>query len=81
MSIELIQQKNLPLDQINAASLPEQKTALIQLRINIKSKNWSLHKAENTQKRRWLVKRPKINLTQTLTKQGKTFLIPSATAA
>ena len=47
------------MDQINSVSLPDQKTALTQLLINVKSKNWSLRKAEKTRKRRWFIKRAK----------------------
>ena len=75
LCIELIQQKYLPLAHINSDSLPEQKLALTQLLIEVRSKISSLRKAEKTPKR------PKMNSTQTLTKQGKTLLIPSATAA
>ena len=46
LSIELIQQKNLLLAQINSAALPEQKAALTQLLINVRSKTLSLRKAE-----------------------------------
>ena len=42
LSIELIQQKNLRLAQINSAALPEQKAALTQLLINVRSKIRSL---------------------------------------
>ena len=75
LCIELIQQKYLPLAHINSDSLPEQKLALTQLLIEVRSKISSLLKAEKTPKG------PKMNSTQTLTKQGKTLLIPSATAA
>ena len=75
LCIELIQQKYLPLAHINSDSLPEQKLALTQLLIEVRSKISSLRKAEKTPKG------PKMNSTQTLTKQGKTLLIPSATAA
>ena len=76
LSIELIQQKNLPLDQINPASLPEQKTALTQVLINVKSKNWSLRKAEKTRKRHWLVKRAKNKFNANPYKAGKNLLDP-----
>ena len=46
LSIELTQQKNLLLAQINSAGLPEQKAALTQLLINIRSETLSLRKAE-----------------------------------
>ena len=59
LSIELIQQKNLLLTQINSAASPEQKAALTQLLLNVRSKIWSLRKAEKTRKHRWLVKRAK----------------------
>ena len=59
LSIELIQQKNLLLTQINSVASPEQKAALTQLLLNVRSKIWSLRKAEKTRKHRWLVKRAK----------------------
>ena len=59
-TIEHIQQKNLLLAQINSASLPEQKTAVTQLLINVRSKTRSLRKTEKTRKRRWRVKGTKI---------------------
>ena len=43
LSTDFIQQKNVLLAQINSASLPEQKAALTQLLINVRSEIWSLH--------------------------------------
>ena len=76
LSIELIQQKNLLLAQINSAALPEQKAALTQLLINVRSKIRSLRKAEKTCKRRWLVKRSKNEFKVNPYKAGKNLLDP-----
>ena len=76
LSIELIQQKNLLLAQINSAALPEQKAALTQLLINVRSKIRSLRKAEKTCKRRWLVKRAKNEFKVNPYKAGKNLLDP-----
>ena len=76
MSVELIQQKNLFLAQINSAFLPEQKAAPTQLLINVRSKTWSLRKAEKTRKRRWLVKRAKNEFNANPYKAGKNLLDP-----
>ena len=46
LSIELTQQKNLLLAQINSSALPEQKAALTQMLIKVRSKILSLRKAE-----------------------------------
>ena len=76
LSIELTQQKNLLLAQINSAGLPEQKAALTQLLINVRSKIWSLRKAEKTCKRRWLIKRAKNEFNVNPYKAGKNLLDP-----
>ena len=60
-SIELIQQKNLLLAQINSPSLPEQKAALTQLVINVRSKVSSFHMAEKLASTIGLLKGPKMN--------------------
>ena len=70
-NIEHIQQKNLLLAQINSASLPEQKTAVTQLLINVRSKIRFLRKTEKTRKRRWLVKRTKNQFNLNPYKAGK----------
>ena len=59
LSTELIQQKNLFLVQINSASLSEQKAALTQVLIDVRSKIPSLRKAEKTRKCCWLLKKAK----------------------
>ena len=47
-----MQQKNLLLTEIKSTSLSEQQAALAQLLINVKSKIWSLSKAEKAPKPR-----------------------------
>ena len=47
---------------------------LTRLLINIRSKIWSLRKAEKTRKRRWLVKRAKNEFNRNSCKAGKNFL-------
>ena len=81
LSIELIQQKNLLLAQINSVSLPEQKAALTQLLINVRSKIPLFARQKKLGNVNGSLNGPKMNPTQTLTKQEKIFLIPSATAA
>ena len=76
LSIELIQQKNLLLAQISSATLPEQKAALTQLLINIRSQIWSLCKTEKTRKRHWLVKRANNEFNTNPYKAGKNLLDP-----
>ena len=76
LSIELIQQKNLLLAQINSATLPEQKAALTQLLISIRSKIWSVRKTEKTRKRHWLVKRANNEFNANSYKAGKNLLDP-----
>ena len=76
LSIEFIQQKNLLLAQINSVALPAQKAALTQLLINVRSKIWSLRKAEKTCKRRWLIKRAKNEFNVNPYKAGKNLLDP-----
>ena len=76
LSIELIQQKNLRLAQINSAALPEQKAALTQLLINIRSKIRSLCKAEKTRKRRWLIIMAKNEFNVNPFKAGQNLLDP-----
>ena len=60
----------------SSASLVEQKVALTQLLINVKSKIRPLRKAEKSRKRRWLVKRAKNEFNLNPYKAGKTFLDP-----
>ena len=62
--------------QINSATLPEQKEALTQLLINIRSKIWSLRKTEKTRKRHWLVKRANNEFNANPYKAGKNLLDP-----
>ena len=76
LSIELIQQKNLLLAQISSATLPEQKAALTQLLLNIRSQIWSLCKTEKTRKRHWLVKRANNEFNANPYKAGKNLLDP-----
>ena len=54
---------DLLLPQINSAALPQQKAALTQLPINVRSKIQSLRKPEKTHKRRFSLKGPKMNST------------------
>ena len=75
-TIEHIQQKNLLLAQINSASLPEQKTAVTQLLINVRSKTRSLRKTEKTRKCRWRVKGTKIEFNVNPYKAWKNLLDP-----
>ena len=75
-SIELIQQKNLLLAHSNSASLPEQKSALTQLLLNIRSKIPSLRKAEKTRICCSLVKRAKNQFNANPYKAGKNLLDP-----
>ena len=51
LSIQLIQQKNVLLDQIKSTSLTEQRAALTQLLINMKCKIRSLRKVEKSRKK------------------------------
>ena len=62
--------------RLNSAALPEQKADLTQLLINVRSKIWSLRKAEKTRKRRWLVKRAKNRFNINPYKAGKNLLDP-----
>ena len=62
--------------QINSAALPEQEAALTQLLIHLRSKIWSLRKAEKTRKHRWLVKRAKNEFNVKPYKAGKNLLDP-----
>ena len=56
--------------------MPEQKEALTQLLINIRSKIWSLRKTEKTRKRHWLVKRANNEFNANPYKAGKNLLDP-----
>ena len=81
LSIELIQQKNLLLAQINSAASPEQKAALINCFLTLGPKFGLFARQKKLANIVGSLKGPKINSTKTFGKQGKTFLIPSATAA
>ena len=81
LSIELIQQKNLLLAQINSAASPEQKAALINCFLTLGPKFGLFARQKKLANIVGSLKGPKINSRKTLRKQGKTFLIPSATAA
>ena len=67
---------NLLLPQINSAALSEQKAALTQLPINVRSKIQSLRKPEKTHKRRCLIKRAKNEFNVNPYKAGKNLLDP-----
>ena len=81
LSIELIQQKNLLLAQINSAASPEQKAALINCFLTLGPKFGLFARQKKLANIVGSLKGPKINSTKTLRKLGKTFLIPSPTAA
>ena len=66
---------DLLLPQINSAALPQQKAALTQLPINVRSKIQSLRKPEKTHKRR-LIKRAKNEFNVNPYKAGKNLLDP-----
>ena len=67
---------NLLLPQINSAALSEQKAALTQLPINVRSKIQSLRKPEKTHKRRWVIKRAKNEFNVSPYKAEKNLLDP-----
>ena len=67
---------DLLLPQINSAALPQQKAALTQLPINVRSKIQSLRKPEKTHKRRCLIKRAKNEFKVNPYKAGKNLLDP-----
>ena len=67
---------DLLLPQINSAALPQQKAALTQLPINVRSKIQSLRKPEKTHKRRCLIKRAKNEFNVNPYKAGKNLFDP-----
>ena len=76
LSINLIKENNLLLAQIKLSSLPEPKIALNHLLLHVRSKIRSLHKAEKSRKRRWLLKKARNDFKCNPYKAGKSLLDP-----
>ena len=75
LSINLIKENKVLIAQIKSSSLPEQKIALDQL-LHVRSKMRSLHEAEKSHKRRWLLKKACNDFKRNPYKAGKSLLDP-----
>ena len=75
LSINLIKENKILIAQIKSSSLPEQKIALDQL-LHVRSKMRSLHEAEKSHKRPWLLKKACNDFKRNPYKAGKSLLDP-----